>query len=61
MANPMIREGPTPSGGVRLELYILDDSKFIIRDVAEDGSLISETFGLIREEKNIESIQRNEI
>jgi hypothetical protein len=50
MANPEIREGPTPSGGVRSELYILDGGKVIIRELAKDGSLISETFGSIREE-----------
>lgn len=50
MANPEIREWPTPNGGVRSELYILDDGKVIILELAKDGSLISEAFGSIREE-----------
>jgi hypothetical protein len=45
MANPEILDGPTPFGGVRLELYILDGGKVITRELAKDGSLISETFG----------------
>ncbi len=49
MANPEIREWPTPNGGVRSELYILDGGKMVIRELAKDGSLISETFGSIRD------------
>jgi hypothetical protein len=49
MANPEILDGPTHFGGVRLELYICG-SKVIIRELAKDGSLISETFGSMREE-----------
>ncbi len=47
--------GPTPNGGAYSEIFYFDDSgnavdaskasKCVIRECAEDGTLIQETFG----------------